>query len=72
MSFYLTAQPEFFPPFKFGRATLYNALITWDKIGLIEVTPVSLMFWRQFDDSIKVGRHPWLQGPEPTRAGLGK
>jgi len=28
--------------------------MTWDRIGYIEVTPVSLKFWRQFDSNISV------------------
>jgi glucoamylase len=33
---------------------LYDALITWDLIGHIDVTPVSLKFWQQFDRAISV------------------
>jgi glucoamylase len=36
---------------------LYDALTTWDLIGHLEVTPVSLKFWKQFDKSIRVGKH---------------
>jgi glucoamylase len=31
---------------------LYDALITWDLIGYIDVTPVSLKFWKQFDQRV--------------------
>lgn len=34
---------------------IFDALITWNIIGKIEVTPVSLKFFRQFDKKIKVG-----------------
>ena len=36
---------------------MYDALITWDLIGYIDVTPVSLKFWRQFDNGISVQRY---------------
>jgi len=36
---------------------LYDALITWDLVGYIDVTPVSLKFWRQFDRRISVRRY---------------
>jgi len=31
--------------------------MTWDMIGYIDVTPVSLKFWRQFDERISIRRH---------------
>jgi glucoamylase len=34
---------------------IFDALITWDKIGQLEVTGVSLKFFRQFDKGIKKG-----------------
>jgi glucoamylase len=37
---------------------IYDALITWDKIGKLEVTPVSLKFFRQVDKTIKTGVYP--------------
>ena len=36
---------------------MYDALITWDKIGYIEVTDVSLKFWKQFDNRVSVMRY---------------
>lgn len=36
---------------------MYDALITWDLIGHIDVTPVSLKFWNQFDSQISVKRY---------------
>ena len=36
---------------------MYDALITWDLIGHIDVTPVSLKFWQQFDRGVSVGRY---------------
>jgi glucoamylase len=36
---------------------LYDALITWDLIGYIDVTPVSLKFWTQFDTRVSVQRY---------------
>lgn len=36
---------------------MYDALITWDLIGYIDVTPVSLEFWKQFDRRISVQRY---------------
>lgn len=31
--------------------------MTWDMIGYIDVTPVSLKFWKQFDERISVKRY---------------
>jgi glucoamylase len=36
---------------------LYDALTTWDLVGFIEVTPVSLKFWKQFDSRVSVMRY---------------
>ena len=36
---------------------MYDALITWDSIGYIDVTPVSLKFWKQFDRRVSVQRY---------------
>jgi hypothetical protein len=36
---------------------LYQALTTWDMIGYIDVTPVSLKFWKQFDERVSVMRY---------------
>jgi glucoamylase len=52
----LISQPQFFSSFD-SAEQLYDALITWDKIGYIDVTPVSLKFWKQFDSRVTVKRH---------------
>ncbi|KAH9983636.1 hypothetical protein BJV74DRAFT_797338 [Russula compacta] len=50
-----TQQPQLF---SFNSADqLYDALITRDNIGHIGVTRVSLKFWMQLDERIKVERH---------------
>jgi len=36
---------------------LFDALITWDSIGEIQVTDVSLKFFQQFDQSVKTGTY---------------
>ena len=36
---------------------MYDALITWDLIGYIDVTPISLKFWQQFDRGVSVQRY---------------
>lgn len=36
---------------------MYDALITWDLIGHIDVTPISLKFWQQFDRGVSVQRY---------------
>ncbi|KAI0267069.1 Six-hairpin glycosidase-like protein [Gloeopeniophorella convolvens] len=36
---------------------LFYALSTWDLVGALEVTPVSLAFFQQFDPDILVGSH---------------
>jgi glucoamylase len=36
---------------------IFDALITWDIIGHLEVTRVSLSFFRQFDKKIKIGMY---------------
>ncbi|KAN0130282.1 Six-hairpin glycosidase-like protein [Lactarius tabidus] len=36
---------------------LFDALITWDLLGELQVTEVSLKFFRQFDQNIKVGTY---------------
>ncbi len=50
------AQPQFFSSYN-SAEQLYDALITWDKIGYIDVTPVSLKFWKQLDNRISVKRY---------------
>ena len=36
---------------------LFDALITWDLLSELEITDVSLKFFRQFDQDIKVGTY---------------
>ncbi len=50
------AQPQFLTSFS-SAEQLYDALITWDLVGSLEVTPVDLKFWKQFDSSVKIGRY---------------
>ena len=42
------SQPQFFASFNLAKQ-LYDALMIWDRIGYIDVTLVSLKFWKQFD-----------------------
>jgi glucoamylase len=37
---------------------IFDALITWNIVGELEVTNVSLKFFQQFDKNIKVGVYP--------------
>ena len=53
---HLVSQPQFFASFN-SAEQLYDALMTWDRIGYIDVTPVSLKFWKQFDQGISVQRY---------------
>ncbi|KAF8473009.1 Six-hairpin glycosidase-like protein [Russula ochroleuca] len=53
---FIGGHPQFFASFN-SAEQLYDALITWDKIGHIEVTPVSLKFWKQFDSRVSVMRY---------------
>jgi glucoamylase len=53
---FIGGHPQFFASFN-SAEQLYDALITWDQIGYIEVTPVSLAFWKQFDSRISVVRY---------------
>jgi glucoamylase len=36
---------------------LYDALLTWNSIGSLEVTPISLAFFQQFDSSVAAGTY---------------
>src|SRR6266702_709310 len=36
---------------------IYDALITWDLLGELQVTKLSLKFFRQFDKHVKVGTY---------------
>ncbi|KAI9454335.1 Six-hairpin glycosidase-like protein [Lactarius psammicola] len=50
---FIGGHPQFFSSFN-SAEQLYDALITWDLIGYIQVTPVSLKFWEQFDSRVQV------------------
>ncbi|KAI9431007.1 Six-hairpin glycosidase-like protein [Lactarius psammicola] len=50
---FIGGHPQFFASFN-SAEQLYDALMTWDLIGYIEVTPVSLKFWKQFDSRVQV------------------
>jgi glucoamylase len=41
---------------------IYDALITWDLLGELEVTQLSLAFFQQFDQHVKVGRYRKCSG----------
>jgi hypothetical protein len=53
---FIVAQPQFFASFN-SAEQLYDALITWDMVGSLSVTGVSLKFWRQFDSAVKIGQY---------------
>ena len=53
MSFHLL-QVQYFASFNVAEQ-IFDALITWNIIGKLEVTRVSLEFFRQFDKRIKTG-----------------
>ncbi|KAI0250155.1 Six-hairpin glycosidase-like protein [Lactifluus subvellereus] len=53
---FIGGHPQFFASFN-SAEQLYYSLTTWDIIGYIDVTPVSLKFWQQFDRSISVKRY---------------
>ena len=36
---------------------IFDALITWDLIGSLDITKVSLKFFRQFDDKVLLGKY---------------
>ena len=40
-----------------GSEQIFDALLTWDLIGELQVTDVSLKFFRQFDQKIKTGTY---------------
>jgi glucoamylase len=50
----LWLQVQYFASFNVAEQ-IFDALITWNKIGQLEVTRVSLKFFRQFDKGIKIG-----------------
>ncbi|KAI0041485.1 glycoside hydrolase family 15 protein [Auriscalpium vulgare] len=53
---FIGGQPQFFSTFN-AAEQLYAALTTWDKIGSLSITPVSLKFFVQFDKNAKVGTY---------------
>ncbi|KAI9451528.1 Six-hairpin glycosidase-like protein [Russula earlei] len=53
---FLGGHPQFFSSFN-SAEQLYDALITWDLVGFLDVTRVDLKFWRQFDSAVKIGRY---------------
>jgi len=53
---FIGGHPQFFASYN-SAEQLYDALITWDKIGYIDVTPVSLKFWKQFDSRVSVKQY---------------
>jgi len=52
----LATQPQFFSSFN-SAEQLYDALITWDRVGRIDVTRTDLKFWRQLDPAVKTGSY---------------
>ncbi|KAI0044584.1 glycoside hydrolase family 15 protein [Auriscalpium vulgare] len=53
---FIGGQPQFFSTFN-AAEQLYAALNTWDKIGSLTITPVSLKFFVQFDKNVEVGTY---------------
>jgi Glycosyl hydrolases family 15 len=53
---FVISQPQFFSSFN-SAEQLYDALYTWEKVGHLEVTCVSLKFWQQFDRKVKIGQY---------------
>ncbi|KAI0062578.1 Six-hairpin glycosidase [Artomyces pyxidatus] len=53
---FIGGQPQFFSTFN-AAEQLYDALSTWNKIGGLEVTKISLKFFQQFDTHVRVGRY---------------
>ncbi|KAF8494643.1 Six-hairpin glycosidase-like protein [Russula emetica] len=53
---FIGGHPQFFASYN-SAEQLYDALITWDLIGYIDVTPVSLKFWKQFNCRVSVQRY---------------
>ncbi|KAI9437567.1 Six-hairpin glycosidase-like protein [Lactarius indigo] len=53
---FIGGHPQFSSSFN-SAEQLYDALTTWDLIGYIEVTSVSLKFWKQFDSRILVNTY---------------
>ncbi|KAI0060541.1 Six-hairpin glycosidase [Artomyces pyxidatus] len=53
---FIGGQPQFFSSFNQAEQ-LYDALSTWEKLGGLDVTPVSRKFFVQFDANIKPGHY---------------
>jgi len=53
---FLGGQPQFFATFNIAEV-LYDALHTWDYIGYLEVTPVSLKFFKPIVRGVKTGKY---------------
>ncbi|KAH9957842.1 Six-hairpin glycosidase-like protein [Lactifluus volemus] len=51
---FIGGHPQFFASFN-SAEQLYDALYTWDRMGYLEVTCVSLKFWLQFDRNTRIG-----------------
>jgi hypothetical protein len=49
-------QVQYFASFNVAEQ-IFDALITWDKIGQLEVTRVSLKFFQQIDKGVKIGTY---------------
>ena len=52
----IISQPQFFASFN-SAEQLYDALYTWEMVGSLDVTRVSLKFWQQFHPKVKIGRY---------------
>jgi len=57
----LGGHPQYFGPFH-AAEQLFDALITWELIGKLEVTNISLKFFQEFDQNIEIGTY--LKGSE--------
>ena len=49
-------QPQYFGSFH-AAEQLFDALTTWELIGELDVTDLSLKFFRQFDQNIEIGTY---------------
>ncbi|KAI0046328.1 glycoside hydrolase family 15 protein [Auriscalpium vulgare] len=58
---FIGGQPQFFSTFNQAEQ-LYDALATWEKLGGLEITDVSLKFFRQFDPKVKTGKYAKSSG----------
>lgn len=53
---FIGGHPQFFASYN-SAEQLYDALITWDLIGSLNVTNVDLKFWRQFNSKVEIGKY---------------